>query len=85
MNILVPESSPIDDIVVPIDDDIETAEDGGLGLYEVSGFETCNSLLRHFYAILKFPFRYDKLLSVGFEIPFLHCCLRLFSPNIFKL
>lgn len=34
---LVPESSPIDDVVVPIDDDIEGMdEDGGLGLYEVS-------------------------------------------------
>ncbi|KAL5969588.1 hypothetical protein TSMEX_002679 [Taenia solium] len=31
----VPESSPIDDVVVPIDDDIEGMdEDGGLGLYE---------------------------------------------------
>ncbi|VDO03370.1 unnamed protein product [Rodentolepis nana] len=31
----LPESSPIDDVVVPIDDDIETAEeDGEFGLYE---------------------------------------------------
>lgn len=33
---VVPESSPIDDVVVPIDDDMEEDyEEGKLGLYEV--------------------------------------------------